>query len=203
MSTLMNNTPGRPASPYDFGRFGSQDDVTGLLQSKRLKNPNTFARLMGPGLAQEFGFYNENTFGRLGALSNAADALDPANRGALVNSFAGNAMGQVPGNTRRMQNSLFGQLGAAPGVGAGAELESIGRAQGQIGQFRNQLYSPFNLANSYLGQANALGAGNVFQGLPLAMQAMGIAGQQPKSPTFMDTVTGLAGSAFAGGWKPF
>lgn len=213
MSSIFNNTMGRPASPFEtgqmsslkpqalqeFGRYGSLADVTKLLQGSSIKNPKTFARLMGPGLAQEFGFFNQSAGDRLGALSNAFSALDPSNRFGIASSFRSSLMGQAEEMARRNKGILRSRFGNQPGLDAGAELAALNAANSEAGQFNRQISDPRSIAANYLSQAEALGAGNVFQGLPLAMQAFGIAGQMPQKPTFLDTLAGIGGSLAAGG----
>ena len=208
----FNNTPGRLPLPYDygsgggssgFGRYGSLSDVQNLLRSKKITNAKSYARLMGGGVGEEMNFFNQNTGRRLGALDNAFQALDPANLPSSVDWYAQNAMGGVQGQSDRIYNTLRRSYGDQASLKAGAGLSALNQANNQIGGFRNQVMNPFNLSNMYMQQAGAFGAGNVFQGLPFALQAFGMGQNQPKSPTTLDTIAGLAGTAFSGGWQPF
>jgi hypothetical protein len=213
MSSLFNNTPGRPSTPYEtgqmsqlrpganqeFGRFGSLSDVTSLLQSKKITSPKSFARLMGPGLAQEFGFYNQNTGDRLNALQQAFGALDPSNRFGIASSYRSAAMGQAEEMARRNKGILRSRFGSQPSLDAGAELSALNSANSEAGGFFRQISDPRSIASNYLAQADAYGAGNVFQGLPMAMQAFGIAGQQQQKPSFLDTIAGIGGGLAGGG----
>ena len=162
----------------------------------------SLSRLLDPTVLQEIAFMNQSTGSRLGSLRNAADALDPGNLSSLVDAYQTNALGQSQGIGRRTGNMLSKQYGSAPGVQAGAGLSALNSANSQTGQFRSQLYSPFNLANMYLGQAGALGSQNVLQGFGSSLQANNGYVKQPGS-NLMDTITGLAGTAFSGGWSPF
>ena len=213
MASLFNNTRGRPASPYEigqmssmkpqntqeFGRFGNLDDVTKLLQGKGLKNPKSYARLMGPGLAKEFGFYNENTTDRLNALQGAFASLDPSNRFGLASSYRSAAMGQAEEQARRNKGILRSRFGASAGLEASGELAAQNAANSEAGQYFRQISDPRALASNYLSQAEAYGAGNVFQGLPFALQAFGIGQQQPPGKTMWDTVSGVGGLLAGGG----
>lgn len=201
IGSYANNTPGRPAMGYDFGQYGGLEDYIKRLQTTQ--GPKQLFRGMAPGLGQEIGFFNESTFGRLGALRNAFEALDPSNLGNLSDAYTTNALGQAQGLGRRTANTLFKQFGSQPGLQAGAELSASNRALSDAGQFRSQIFSPFNLANMYLGQASALSGANTFQGLPFALQALGMSPQKQQGGGFLDTLTGLAGTAFGGGWSPF
>ena len=202
----FNQTPGRLPLPYDYGNYGGLGRYSGksgldLFQSTKISGKG-LSKLFSPGTLQEIGFMNQNTGRRLGALDNAFEALDPSNIPSSVDWMAQNAMGGVAGQSDRIYNMLRRGYGEQAGLKAGAGLSALNQANNQIGQFRNQVMNPFNIANMYMQQAGAFSGQNVFQGLPFQLQALGLGGL-PKSPSTLDTVAGLAGTAFGGGWKPF
>lgn len=205
MPSVFNNTPGRLPSITEipsYGRFGN-DFSAALKGIGGASNRGlSLSRLLDPTVLQEIAFMNQSTGSRLGSLRNAADALDPGNLGSLVDAYETNALGQAQGLGRRTANMLSKQYGSAPGVQAGAGLSALNSANSQTGQFRAQLFSPFNIANMYLGQASALGGGNVFQGFNQSLNALG-GYVKPPGSNLTDTITGLAGTAFSGGWNPF
>lgn len=215
MASLFNNTPGRMASPYEtgqmsalnphsqfgfdgeFGKYGSLGEFTSLLQ--KIKSPRVYARGMGPGIGQEIGFFNQKTPDMLNALSSAFAALDPSNRFGIAQSYRSAAIGQAQEMAKRNAGILRSRFGSQPSLEAGAELSALNAANSEAGQFFRQISDPRSMAANFLAQADAYGAGNIFQGLPVGMQALGMAYNAPQKPTFLDSLAGIGGALAGGG----
>lgn len=206
MATVFNQQQGRPEAFTDnsFESFLTQKGFGGGF-GKSFDSGDFLKKLvlgLTGGIGQEMDWLGQQQGNRLKSLEGAYDALDPRNRGSLVQNFITQGLGGAQRQGRSAANILERQFGQQPGLRAGAMIEAENQAMSRAGDFNAAVNDPANLASLFMQQAGVLSPQNVLQNTQFVqslLDSIRQGGQKQKSPSFLDSVLGIgAGWASSG-----